>query len=144
MTHGARGLRRAVPVLGLALSLSVLGPVQSADANEVLTWNEAAVNVTTANGQFAPVRARTLAMTQAAVHDALNAIGRRYDAYYFEGPGDPGASPGAAVAAAAHTVLVGVAQSLVALYWPEASVAVIFAVMAAVLLVRPQGLFGIR
>ena len=29
-------------------------------------------------------------------------------------------------------------------YWPEASVAVIFAVMAAVLLVRPQGLFGIR
>src|SRR4029453_5283998 len=41
-------------------------------------------------------------------------------------------------------VLVGVAQSLVALYWPEASVAVIFAVMAPVLLVRPQGLFGIR
>jgi branched-chain amino acid transport system permease protein len=41
-------------------------------------------------------------------------------------------------------VVVGLAQSLVALYWPEASVAVIFAVMAAVLLVRPQGLFGIR
>jgi branched-chain amino acid transport system permease protein len=38
----------------------------------------------------------------------------------------------------------GVAQSLVALFWPEASVAVIFAVMAAILLVRPQGLFGIR
>jgi branched-subunit amino acid ABC-type transport system permease component len=28
--------------------------------------------------------------------------------------------------------------------WTEASVAVIFAVMAVVLLVRPQGLFGIR
>ena len=41
-------------------------------------------------------------------------------------------------------LLVGLAQSLVALFWPEASVAVIFAVMAAVLLVRPQGLFGIR
>src|SRR6266849_4195447 len=41
-------------------------------------------------------------------------------------------------------LMVGVAQSLVALIWPEASVAVIFAVMAAVLLVRPQGLFGIR
>jgi branched-chain amino acid transport system permease protein len=37
-----------------------------------------------------------------------------------------------------------VAQSLVALFWPQASVAVIFAVMAAILLVRPQGLFGIR
>src|SRR6476646_10963941 len=36
-------------------------------------------------------------------------------------------------------LLVGLAQSLVALVWPEASVAVIFAVMAAVLLVRPQG-----
>jgi branched-chain amino acid transport system permease protein len=41
-------------------------------------------------------------------------------------------------------LMVGLAQSLVALVWPEASVAVIFAVMAAVLLVRPQGLFGIR
>src|SRR5437870_2350289 len=41
-------------------------------------------------------------------------------------------------------LLVGVAQSLVALVWPEASVAVIFGVMAVVLLVRPQGLFGIR
>jgi branched-chain amino acid transport system permease protein len=41
-------------------------------------------------------------------------------------------------------LIVGVAQSMVALFWPEASVAVIFAVMAAVLLVRPQGLFGIR
>ena len=51
---------------------------------------------------------RTLAMVQVAVHDALNAISRRYDAYYFEGPGDPAASPDAAIAAAAHTVLVGV------------------------------------
>ena len=41
-------------------------------------------------------------------------------------------------------LLVGVAQSLVALVWPEASVAVIFGVMTVVLLVRPQGLFGIR
>ncbi len=54
--------------------------------------------------------------------------------------GGLGNLPGAIVAG----VLVGVAQSLVALVWPEASVAVIFAVMAAVLLVRPQGLFGIR
>jgi branched-chain amino acid transport system permease protein len=54
--------------------------------------------------------------------------------------GGLGNLPGAIVAG----VMVGVAQSLVALVWPEASVAVIFAVMAAVLLVRPQGLFGIR
>jgi branched-chain amino acid transport system permease protein len=46
--------------------------------------------------------------------------------------------------AIAAGLIVGIAQGLVALVWPEASVAVIFAVMAAVLLVRPQGLFGIR
>src|SRR6266705_6083092 len=45
-----------------------------------------------------------------SLHDALP-ISRRYDAYYFEGPGDPAASPDAAVAAAAHTVLVGVVNS---------------------------------
>lgn len=41
-------------------------------------------------------------------------------------------------------LLIGLTQSLVALVWPEASVAVIFAVMALVLFARPQGLFGIR
>lgn len=54
--------------------------------------------------------------------------------------GGLGNLPGAIVAG----LMIGVAQALVALVWPEASVAVIFAVMAAVLLVRPQGLFGIR
>src|SRR6267378_410516 len=41
-------------------------------------------------------------------------------------------------------LLIGVAQAVVAAYWTEASTVVIYAVMAAVLLVRPQGLFGIR
>ncbi len=54
--------------------------------------------------------------------------------------GGLGNLPGAIVAG----LMIGVAQSLVALFWTEASVAVIFAVMAVVLLVRPQGLFGIR
>ena len=40
--------------------------------------------------------------------------------------------------------IIGVAQALVAAYWTEASTVVIYAVMAAMLLVRPQGLFGIR
>jgi len=46
--------------------------------------------------------------------------------------------------AIAAGLIIGVAQALVAAYWTEASTVVIFAVMAAVLLVRPQGLFGIR
>jgi hypothetical protein len=80
-------------------------------ANEVLQWNDTTMKAIEANGQSNVVATRTLAMVQAAVHDALNAINRRYDAYYFEGPGDPAASPDAAVAAAAHTVLVGVVNS---------------------------------
>jgi hypothetical protein len=46
-------------------------------------------------------------MTQIAVHDALNAIEPRYDSYTVTSPGRPGASPDAAVARAAHDVLVG-------------------------------------
>jgi branched-chain amino acid transport system permease protein len=46
--------------------------------------------------------------------------------------------------AIAAGLLIGVAQAIVAAYWTEASTVVIFAVMAAVLVVRPQGLFGIR
>ena len=42
-------------------------------------------------------------------------------------------------------IAVGAASAaLVAAHWTEASSVVIYAVMAAVLLVRPQGLFGIR
>src|SRR5262245_576945 len=95
------------------VGLLVLGLMRLADsapvpASEVLRWNETAVKVAAANGQAPLQVTRTLAMVQGAVHDALNAIDRRYAAYYFEGPGDASASPDAAVAAAAHTVLVGV------------------------------------
>jgi branched-chain amino acid transport system permease protein len=46
--------------------------------------------------------------------------------------------------AIAAGLLIGVAQAIVAAYWIEASVVVIYLVMAAVLVFRPQGLFGIR
>jgi branched-chain amino acid transport system permease protein len=46
--------------------------------------------------------------------------------------------------AIAAGLIIGVAQAIVAGHWTEASQVVIFAVMAAILLVRPQGLFGIR
>ena len=80
----------------------------AAAANEVVRWNETTMKVILAHGQNSIVSTRTLAMVQAAVHDAVNAVDRRYDAYYFEGPGDAAASPDAAAAAAAQTVLVGI------------------------------------
>jgi hypothetical protein len=91
--------------------LILLASAPAAVANEVLTWNEMALKAVAAGGQNPVQISRTLAMVQGAVHDALNASTRRYAAYYFEGPGDTGASPEAAVATAAHTVLVGVLPS---------------------------------
>ena len=89
------------------LALVLAAPVA---ASEVLQWNETTMKAIEANGQNNVVATRTLAMVHGAVHDALNAITRRYDAYYFQGPGNPAASPEAAVAAAAHTVLVAAAS----------------------------------
>lgn len=54
--------------------------------------------------------------------------------------GGLGNLPGAIAAG----IILGVAQSLVTLFWAEASSIAIFAVMAIVLLLRPQGLFGVR
>ena len=110
MTRAARVFSLTMATVGVVAGLLSLAFAQPA-TNEVLQWNEITMKAIDANGQSNVVATRTLAMTQGAVHDALNAINRRYDAYYFEGSADAGASPDAAVAAAAHTVLVGVVSS---------------------------------
>src|SRR2546422_8245859 len=107
----AIGFDRARPIAGFVFCLTAVLATSQTAANEIAQWNETTMKAIAANGQNNLVSARTLTMVQVAVHDALNAISRRYDAYYFEGPGDPAASPDAAIAAAAHTVLVGVVGS---------------------------------
>jgi hypothetical protein len=109
--HPCRAFSRTLLPGLLVVGLLATAPAPPAAANEVLTWNETTVKAATANGQNTIQITRTLAMVQGAVHDALNAITRRYAAYYFEGPAEAGASPGAATAAAANTVLVGVIPS---------------------------------
>jgi vanadium-dependent haloperoxidase-like protein len=110
MTYVRRVFNSAI--LMAALVAGLMSVAQAAPAsNEVLTWHETALKAVAANGQNGIQITRTLAMVQGAVHDALNAITRRYAAYYFEGPGEAGASPEAAAAAAAHTVLMGVLPS---------------------------------
>src|SRR5882724_4641473 len=111
MTRGIRVFSLAVATLWVVACLLSVAAFAQPAANEVLQWNETTMKAIAENGQNNVVATRTLAMVQAAVHDALNAIDRRYDAYYFEGPADASASPDAAVAAAAHTVLVGVVNS---------------------------------
>jgi hypothetical protein len=111
MGYNRRAFGSAILIAALVVGLMAVAHAAPAAPNEVLTWNEMATKVVAANGQGPVQVTRTLAMVQAAVHDALNAIDRRYAAYYFEGPGGADASPDAAVAAAAHTVLVGVIPS---------------------------------
>ena len=83
-------------------------PLTGAAAERVADWNVTAVDATLMAGENPTVQSRALAVTQAAVHDALNAIDRRFEPYAFYGEVDPDASPDAAVATAAHDALVGV------------------------------------
>jgi len=53
-----------------------------------------------------PAEARLYAMAHVAIHDALNAIDRRSRPYAYDARAQRGTSPSAAVAAAAHAVLV--------------------------------------
>jgi hypothetical protein len=91
---------RGVLILSL---LMVLGrsPVW---ADEVTKWNETATLAATVTNPLH--QSRLFAMTHAAIHDALNAISRRYHPYALDIQVTPEASLEAAVATAAHAVLV--------------------------------------
>jgi hypothetical protein len=98
---------------GLALfTLAICGPavivgIAPARADEVTDWNAIAIDVLALGGQNPVVMTRGLAMAHLAVHDALNAIDRRYEPYLYDTRSEPGAAPDAAVAAAMRDVLVG-------------------------------------
>jgi membrane-associated phospholipid phosphatase len=73
-------------------------------SSPVTAWNTFASDLVATNLAPGP-QTHALAVTQIAVHDALNAIDPRYEAYAFEASA-PRASKTAAVAAAAHDTLV--------------------------------------
>jgi hypothetical protein len=73
----------------------------------VSNWNLVAIQATLTAGENGVVASRTIAIAQAAVHDALNAIDARYERYAFMGVAQSGASVDAAIAAAARDALVG-------------------------------------
>ena len=108
--------RLLVSCLGLTFLLSpatVSANAWAASASEpdaVIEWNANAGAAATA-ACLAPLNdplheSRIYAAMHVAVHDALNAIDRRSRPYVFDAQTDPGASPEAAVAAAARDVLV--------------------------------------
>jgi hypothetical protein len=86
--------------------LAAVAFANNARADVVTDWNVIATTNAPAAGNNAIQQSRIYAMTHAAIHDALNAIDRRYKPYALDMYGNPGASPAAAVAAAAHDVLL--------------------------------------
>lgn len=51
---------------------------------------------------------------------------------------------GSILGAIASGILIGIAQSLTSIWWPEASNAAIYVLMGLMIVLRPQGLFGTR
>ena len=99
-----RNRRPGLLALAVVLALSPAGARVTA-ADVVTDWNAVADLVVPRFG--APQQqSRAQAMVQIAVHDALNAIEPRYHCYTGCGLADPGASPDAAVAAAASQTLL--------------------------------------
>src|SRR5262245_10745995 len=87
-----------------------------AGGDAITVWN-ANAGVTATAACIAPLddpfhESRMYAMMHVAIHDALNAIDRRSRPYTFDTQAAPGASPDAAVAAAARDALVALIDQL--------------------------------
>jgi hypothetical protein len=96
---------RPIWLVLLATALFIGPEIAGAGTDEVLDWNVIALEAAAAGGQNNVVVTRTLAMMHLAIHDALNSINRRYEAYIHPGRAEPGADSAAASAAAARDVL---------------------------------------
>ncbi|WP_368561931.1 vanadium-dependent haloperoxidase [Pseudoxanthomonas sp. UTMC 1351] len=123
ISRGAFG--RVLSLAALILAALAVPPAMASDAadvapdsrqNAVVHWN------TIADQAFAPsqgtnpmAQSRTLAILHASIHDALNAIDRRYTPYTPGLTAAPTASADAAVATAAREVLVSLLPDQAAL-----------------------------
>lgn len=93
-------------ILVLCAVITAGSIIQLAQADMVTDWNVIATTAAAAPIKNGILQTRIYAMTHAAVHDSLNAIDRRYQPYAIDMQANPNASPDAAVAAAAHDVLI--------------------------------------
>ena len=93
-------MKRFIVATVLSAALATPGAAHADDA--VSTWNAIAASLPAPNPFM---QARTMAMTQLAVFDAVNAITKEYEPYHYPTTVPAGASADAAVAAAAYGVL---------------------------------------
>jgi hypothetical protein len=94
---------KSLVIVALSLCAGIAAGPSCADA--VVDWNEIAQQAIVA-GRPGPIGAMDSALVQVAVHDAVQAIDRRFEPYHVEVKHAHG-SRSAAAAAAAHGVLVG-------------------------------------
>ena len=97
-------VRKSLVIIGLSIFGGIAAGPAHADA--VVDWNEIAQPAIAA-GRPGPIGAMDSALVQVAVHDAVQAIDKRFEPYHVEVKGAQG-SRAAAAAAAAHGVLVGI------------------------------------
>ena len=135
--HSSKGARALVLA---AIAVSFVAAANPLRADEVTKWNEIATKASYDSGLpgIPMFEARVYAITFAAVHDALNRVDRRYSTYAPAAPSVPGASPDAAVATAAHAVLVDQFNQLTA-YGFGAEQAYLDAAYVASLALIPNG-----
>jgi hypothetical protein len=100
--------RHTRSILGAALLFLCAAPT-SASATEtcspLMEWNQFALDATVTAGQGALPQIRSMAIVHASVHDAVNRITGDYETYLATGAAPAGASPEAAVIAAANYAL---------------------------------------
>jgi hypothetical protein len=123
-----RQVTTAATALAMLLGAATAAPSQAnANSDVVSAWNANAGKAAVA-ACISPVdnplhESRMYAMTHVAIHDALNAIDRRSRPYALDTRVRRGASPEAAVAAAAHDVLVRLLAEIPAPFPPECGIA---------------------
>lgn len=125
---------RIATLAGVAMTLAAPIRAQGAEVadaahpppgNAVTHWNTVAGDVfKPSQGTNPMAESRALAILHAAIHDALNAIDRRFESYTPGLPEAPGASAEAAVAAAARDVLLALVPDQAAVVEAEYSRAI--------------------
>jgi PAP2 superfamily len=124
-----RQVTTAATALAMLVGAATAAPSQADAVSDdvVSAWNANAGKAAIA-ACISPVdnplhESRMYAMTHVAIHDALNAIDRRSRPYALDTRARRGASPEAAVAAAAHDVLVPLLAEIPAPFPPECGAA---------------------
>lgn len=105
-------MKRIAGLLLCGLLCGAGGARADAVADPVVYWNQVTVDAVSA-GRPGPIGMVDIALVHIAVHDAVQAIEKRFEPYHFEADRALGRRS-AAVAAAAHDVLVGMYPTQVA------------------------------